>query len=94
MLLHQAVQHGLFRAVALVVNRGAIRRPLQAARDAAEAGGETDLATDMATDALCIGLAELTDTARPFAATHRVAVWQAPEIAHALRGVVLTSPVR
>lgn len=28
MLLHKAVQRGLFRAVALVVNRGAIRRPL------------------------------------------------------------------
>ena len=27
-LLHQAVQRGLLRAVALVVNRGAIRRPL------------------------------------------------------------------
>jgi hypothetical protein len=27
-LLHQAVQRGLFRAVALVVDRGAIRSPL------------------------------------------------------------------
>ena len=27
-LLHQAVKRGLFRAVALVVDRGAIRRPL------------------------------------------------------------------
>jgi len=27
-LLHQAVQRGLFRAVALVMDRGAIRRPL------------------------------------------------------------------
>ena len=27
-LLHQSVQRGLFRAVALVVDRGAIRRPL------------------------------------------------------------------
>ena len=27
-LLHQAVQRGLFRAVAIVVDRGAIRRPL------------------------------------------------------------------
>jgi len=27
-LLHQAVQRGLFRAVALVVDRGAIQRPL------------------------------------------------------------------
>jgi hypothetical protein len=28
LLLHQAVQRGLLRAVALVVDRGAIRRPL------------------------------------------------------------------
>ena len=28
MLLHQAVQRGLFRAMALVVDRGVIRRPL------------------------------------------------------------------
>ena len=56
-------------------------RALQAARAAVEADG--------ATDALCIGLGELTDTARPFAAAHRVAVWQAPEIAQALRGVAL-----
>ena len=53
-------------------------RALQAAREAAEAP-----------DALCIGLGALTDTARPFAAEHRVAVWQAPEIAQALRGVRL-----
>ena len=58
-------------------------RALQSARAAAE--------TDIATDALCIGLGELTDTARPFAATHRVAVWQAPEIAQALRGVTLAA---
>ena len=53
-------------------------RALQAARDAAEAA-----------DALCIGLGPLTDTARPFAAEHRVAVWQLPEIAQALRGARL-----
>lgn len=53
-------------------------RALQSARDAAEAP-----------DALCISLGALTDTARPFAAEHRVAVWQAPEIAHALRGARL-----
>jgi restriction system protein len=51
---------------------------LQAAREAAEAH-----------DALCIALGELTDTARPFAATHRIAIWQASEIAQALRGVAL-----
>ncbi|HPM66688.1 MAG TPA: restriction endonuclease [Piscinibacter sp.] len=56
-------------------------RPLQAARDAA--GGA---------DALYIGLGELTDTARPFAATHRIAIWQAGEVALALRGLPLTAP--
>jgi restriction system protein len=53
-------------------------RTLQAARDAAEAP-----------DALYIGLGELSDTARPFAARHGIAVWQAPELAHALRGLPL-----
>ena len=53
-------------------------RALQAARDAAQA-----------TDALCIGLGPLTDAARPFAAEHRLTVWQLPEIAQALRGAKL-----
>jgi restriction system protein len=51
-------------------------RPLQAAREAA--GGA---------DALYIGLGELTDTAKPFAAEHRIAVWQIDELALALRGL-------
>jgi restriction system protein len=50
-------------------------RALQAAREAREAP-----------DALLIALGELTDTARPFAAQHRIAVWQASEVAQALRG--------
>jgi restriction system protein len=50
-------------------------RALQAAREAREAP-----------DALLIALGELTDTARPYAAQHRIAVWQASEIAQALRG--------
>jgi restriction system protein len=53
-------------------------RPLQAAREAAGAA-----------DALYIGLGELTDTARPFAATHRITIWQADEAALALRGLPL-----
>jgi restriction system protein len=53
-------------------------RALQAARDAAEAP-----------DALYIGLGELSDNARPFAAQHGIAVWQAPELAQALRGLPL-----
>lgn len=50
-------------------------RALQAAREQAEAP-----------DALCICLGALSDTARPFAAQHRIAVWQAAELAQALRG--------
>ena len=53
-------------------------RELQAARDAIEAP-----------DALWIGLGALTDTARPFAAEHRIAVWQLAELAQALRGLPL-----
>jgi restriction system protein len=49
-------------------------RALQAAREAMEA-----------TDALYIGLGELTDTALPFSKEHRIAVWQAPELAFFLR---------
>ena len=51
---------------------------LQAAREAAEAP-----------DALYIGLGELTDNARPFAAEHRIGIWQAAELAQALRGLPL-----
>ncbi len=48
-------------------------RALQAARE--ERG---------AADALLICLGEITDNARPFAAQHRIAVWQAAELAQAL----------
>jgi restriction system protein len=56
-------------------------RPLQAAREAAQAA-----------DALYIGLGELTDTARPFAVTQRITIWQAGEVALALRGLPLAAP--
>jgi restriction system protein len=56
-------------------------RALQAARQQADVA-----------DALLVGLGELSDSARPFAARHRIAIWQAPEIAQALRGIAL--PVR
>lgn len=56
-------------------------RALQDAREAAEADGIVD--------ALYIGLAELTDTARDFAAQRRISVWQGPELALALRGMPL-----
>jgi restriction system protein len=59
-------------------------RALQAAREASD---------DMLTDALHIGLGELTDNARPFAAEHRIAIWQAAEVAHALRGLPLSAAV-
>jgi restriction system protein len=55
-----------------------VLRALQTAR------GEVD-----ASDALYIGLGELSDTARPFAAQHRIAIWHAPELAQALRGLPL-----
>lgn len=53
-------------------------RPLQAARDAAQAP-----------DALYIGLGAVSDNAASFAAEHRIAVWQDNELAHALRGLAL-----
>ena len=51
-------------------------RELQAARDRAEVE-----------DALCINLGELSENAQAFAAEHRIAVWQATELAQALRGL-------
>ena len=53
-------------------------RALQTAREAADA-----------VDALYVGLGELTDNARPFAAEHRIVIWQAAELATALRSVAL-----
>ena len=53
-------------------------RALQGAREASDAP-----------DALYVGLGSLTDTARSFAAEHRVAIWQAAELAQALRGLPL-----
>ena len=53
-------------------------RALQGAREAGDAP-----------DALYVGLGSLTDTARSFAAEHRVAIWQAAELAQALRGLPL-----
>ena len=53
-------------------------RALQAARDAAEAS-----------DALCIVLGGISASAKAFAAEQRIAVWQAAEVAQALRGLSL-----
>jgi restriction system protein len=55
-------------------------RALQTAREAVE---------DVPADALVIGLGELTDSGRTFAAEHRIAVWQAAEVAQAFRGLPL-----
>ena len=55
-----------------------VLRTLQAARDKQEAP-----------DALYIGLGPISDNAQPFATEHRIAVWQAAELAHALRGLPL-----
>ena len=52
-------------------------RTLQTALDASDAA-----------DAIYIGLGELSDNARPFAAEHGITVWQAAELAHTLRGLV------
>jgi restriction system protein len=57
-------------------------RALQAARDG----------RDDAPHALLISLGELTDSARRFAAEHRMAVWQPDELAQALRGLVALKP--
>lgn len=54
-------------------------RALQAAREAAD--------DDLPNDALYISLGELTDSARALASTQRIAVWQAAELAQALRGL-------
>jgi restriction system protein len=53
-------------------------RPLQGARDACEAS-----------DAIYIGLGPLSENALPFAAAQRITIWQAAELAHALRGLPL-----
>lgn len=58
-----------------------VLRPLQAAREAGEGA-----------HALHIGLGTLTDAARTYAAEHAITVWQAAELAQALRRLPLTAP--
>ncbi len=53
-------------------------RALQAVREAADAP-----------DAMYIGLGEISANAQPFAAQHQIAIWQAAELAQALRGLPL-----
>lgn len=53
---------------------------LKVARDAADAP-----------DALYIGLGALSDNAGSFAAEHRITVWQAAELAHAVRGLPMVA---
>lgn len=56
-------------------------RPLQAAREALDIS-----------DAMHIGLGELSDSARSFAKEHRLTVWQAADLAQALRRQDLNPP--
>ncbi len=56
-------------------------RPLQAAREASDAA-----------EAIHIGLGPVSDPALAFAKAQRVTVWQAAELAHALRGLPLFAP--
>ena len=56
-------------------------KALQAAR---ESGGVAD--------ALLISLGELSDNARPYATAQAITLWQAPELAQALRGLPLAAP--
>ena len=60
--------------------------PLKALQAAREAAG--------AADALWVSLGELTDTARPFAGAQRITVWQAQDLAVALRGLPLTAAAK
>ena len=55
-------------------------RELQAARVAADAQ-----------EALCIALGEFTENTRPFVRAHNITLWQAAELAKALRGIPLNA---
>jgi restriction system protein len=63
------------------------RTGLEALRTLHEAG-----AADESPELLYIGVGSLTDTARRFAAEHRITVWHVAELAHALRGLPLGAP--
>ena len=58
--------------------------PLKALQAARESGGVAD--------ALLISLGELSDNARPYATAQAITLWQAPELAQALRGLPLAAP--
>jgi restriction system protein len=57
-------------------------RALQEAREARAAD-----------EAIYIGLAPLSENARPYASMQRITIWQAPELAHALRDLPLTPAI-
>jgi restriction system protein len=57
-------------------------RALQRSREAQE---------DLPTDALVVALGAPTEAARAYAAEHRITVWQAAEVAQALRGLPLAA---
>jgi restriction system protein len=50
---------------------------------------QTARAADDISDALYIGLGELSGNAQPFAAAHGITIWQAGELAHAMRGLAM-----
>jgi restriction system protein len=58
-------------------------RALQEAREARSAD-----------EAIHIGLAPLSENARPYAGVQRITIWQAPELAQALRDLPLASGIR
>jgi restriction system protein len=93
------VQRGTAAAVDFVLERGGRRMLVSARRwKSAHTGIEALRAlqsareADGAPDALHIGLGQLSDNARPFAAEHRIAIWGLDEIAQALRGLPLAAP--
>lgn len=64
-------------------------RRWKSARTGLEPLRELQAARGDAADALYIGLGELSEQASAFAAEHGIAVWQAAELAQALRGIDL-----
>ena len=58
----------------------------------AGAGGSAAREAADGAHAMCICLGDLSDTARPFAARHGITIWQAPELAQAMRGLLPAAP--
>lgn len=67
-------------------------RRWKSARTGLEPLRELQTARGDTADALYIGLGELSEQAVAYAAEHQIAVWQAAELAQALRGMELPAP--